>query len=132
MNVQSDDVRNIWVEGPLYWGDNTFMELFTQIEISQLICKQICQFMSSVYSLSTTVEITFILPKLYLKKSIKKQLNFSNSNFSSFFFSLIIWESTFLFYAFYSLSQKYLMQMFYYLLLLVSTYHWLIIPKNTS
>ena len=30
MNVQSDDVRNIWVEGPSYWGDNTLMELFTQ------------------------------------------------------------------------------------------------------
>ena len=30
MNVQSDDVWNIWVEGPSYWGDNTFMKLFTQ------------------------------------------------------------------------------------------------------
>ena len=30
MNVQSDDVRNTWVEGPSCWGDNTFMELFTQ------------------------------------------------------------------------------------------------------
>ena len=30
MNVQSDDVRNTWVEGPSYWGDNTFTELFTQ------------------------------------------------------------------------------------------------------
>ena len=30
MNMQSDDVQNIWVEGPLYWGDNTFTELFTQ------------------------------------------------------------------------------------------------------
>ena len=34
--------------------------------------KQICQVMSGVYSLSTTVEITFILPKLYLKKINKK------------------------------------------------------------
>ena len=32
--------------------------------------------MSGVYSLSTTVEITFILPKVYLKKWTKKQLNF--------------------------------------------------------
>ena len=30
MNVQSNDVRNKWVEGPSYWGDNTFMGLFTQ------------------------------------------------------------------------------------------------------
>ena len=30
MNVRSDDVQNIWVEGPSYRGDNTFTELFTQ------------------------------------------------------------------------------------------------------
>ena len=30
MNVRSDDVRNRWVEGPSYRGDNTFTELFTQ------------------------------------------------------------------------------------------------------
>ena len=30
MNVQSDDMRNRWVEGPLYWRVNAFMELFTQ------------------------------------------------------------------------------------------------------
>ena len=30
MNVPSDDVGNIWVEGPSYWGDNTFTELFTK------------------------------------------------------------------------------------------------------
>ena len=30
MNVQSDDVWNIWVEGPSYWGDNTFTKLFKQ------------------------------------------------------------------------------------------------------
>ena len=30
MNVQSDDVRNIWVEGPSHWGYNIFTELFTQ------------------------------------------------------------------------------------------------------
>ena len=47
--------------------------------------------MSGVYSLSTTVEITFILPKLYLKKSIKKQLNFSSSIFCS------MWETEQLF-----------------------------------
>ena len=30
MNVQSDDVRNRWVDGPSYRGDNTFTQLFTQ------------------------------------------------------------------------------------------------------
>ena len=30
MIVLSYDVRNMWVEGPSYWGDNTFTELFTQ------------------------------------------------------------------------------------------------------
>ena len=30
MNVQSDDVQNIWVKGSSYWRDNTFTELFTQ------------------------------------------------------------------------------------------------------
>ena len=39
--------------------------------------------MSGVYSLLTTVDITFILPKLNLKKPTKKQLNFSNSIFCS-------------------------------------------------
>ena len=39
--------------------------------------------MSGVYCLSTTVEITFILAKLYLKKLIKKLLNFPNSIFCS-------------------------------------------------
>ena len=30
MNVQSDDVQNIWVEGPSFRGHNSFKELFTQ------------------------------------------------------------------------------------------------------
>ena len=30
MDVQGNDMRNIWVEGPSYWGDNTFTEIFTQ------------------------------------------------------------------------------------------------------
>ena len=30
MSVQSNDVQNKWVEGPSYWGGNTFTELFTQ------------------------------------------------------------------------------------------------------
>ena len=51
--------------------------------------------MSGVYSLSTTVEITFILPNLYLKKSIKKQLNFSNSIFCS------MWKTEQLFFFFF-------------------------------
>ena len=28
--MESDDVRNRWVEGPSHRGDNTFTELFTQ------------------------------------------------------------------------------------------------------
>ena len=51
--------------------------------------------MPGVYSLSATIEITFILLKLYLKKLTKKQLNFSFalceklSNFSLFLFHLL-------------------------------------------
>ena len=30
MNVQSDDVRNIWIGGSSYQGDNSFTKLFTQ------------------------------------------------------------------------------------------------------
>ena len=40
MNVQSDDVWNIWVEGPSYWGDNTFMGLFTQAILDEESLKQ--------------------------------------------------------------------------------------------
>ena len=40
MNVQSDDVRNIWVEGPSYRGDNTFTELFTQNILGKESLKQ--------------------------------------------------------------------------------------------
>ena len=40
MNVQSDDVRKRWVEGPSYRGDNTFMELFTQKILSKLLFSQ--------------------------------------------------------------------------------------------
>ena len=29
MSVQRNDIWNIWVEGPSYWTDNTFTELFT-------------------------------------------------------------------------------------------------------
>ena len=48
--------------------------------------------MSGVYSLSTTVDITFILPKLVLKKPTKKQLKFSNSIFCS------VWKTEQLFF----------------------------------
>ena len=41
MNVHSDDVRNIWVEGSSYWGDNTFMELLTQKIPDKKRCKTI-------------------------------------------------------------------------------------------
>ena len=30
--MQSDDVQNIWVEGPLYWGHKTITELFNKKE----------------------------------------------------------------------------------------------------
>ena len=30
MNMQTNDMGNISVEGPSYWGHNTFMELFTK------------------------------------------------------------------------------------------------------
>ena len=30
ISVQSDDVWNVWIEGPSYWGSNTFMQLLTQ------------------------------------------------------------------------------------------------------
>ena len=30
MNVQGNDVPNIWVKGPSYWGENTCTQLFTQ------------------------------------------------------------------------------------------------------
>ena len=53
--------------------------------------------MSGVYSLATTLEITFILPKLYLKKSIKKQVNFSN------FILCFIWKTEQCFITFFSL-----------------------------
>ena len=56
-----------------------------------------CRVMSGVYSLSTKVGITFILPKLDLKKPTKKQLNFSNSIFCS------VWKTEQLFFIFFSL-----------------------------
>ena len=30
MNLQSDDVRGIWIGGSFYQGDNSFTKLFTQ------------------------------------------------------------------------------------------------------
>ena len=54
--------------------------------------------MSGVHSLSTAVEITFILPKVYLKKLIKKQLNFSNFTFC------FMWKTGQLFMIFFHLS----------------------------
>ena len=30
MNVQSDDVQNIWIKGSSYPGEDTFTKLFTQ------------------------------------------------------------------------------------------------------
>ena len=82
--------------------------------------------MSGVYSLSTTVEITFIIPNLYLKKSTKKQLNSSNSVFCS----RKNWVTFHHFFFIYH-PQKYLIKVLGNLLLLSATYHWLIIPKST-
>ena len=86
--------------------------------------------MPGVYSLSTTVEITFTLPNLHLKKLTKNQLNFSNSifcfmwktknirdlssltfleklnNFSSFFFFLTYHFQKYFIKAFYCLIIK--------------------------
>ena len=30
MNVQRNDMRNLWIEGSSYRGENTFTKLFTQ------------------------------------------------------------------------------------------------------
>ena len=93
--------------------------------------------MSGVYSLSTTVDITFILPKLDLKKPTKKQLNFSNSIFCS------VWKTeqlfNFIFHLFLKVLYKSILvsvvkvpyKPFYYLLLLVATYYWFITAKRT-
>ena len=40
MNVQRDDVLNIWVGGPSHWGDNTFTELFTEAILDKESLKQ--------------------------------------------------------------------------------------------
>ena len=40
MNVQIDYVRNRWVEGPSYRGDNTVAELFTQKILDKESLKQ--------------------------------------------------------------------------------------------
>ena len=82
--------------------------------------------MVGVYSLSTTVEITFILPNLYLSKSTKKQLNSSNSVFCS----RKNWVTFHHFFFIYH-PQKYLIKALGNLLLLSATCHWLIIPRST-
>ena len=95
-----------------------FSKTSYHIEISQLICKaNLCQrlqskaclvIMSGVCFLSTTADIAFIVPKLYLEKSIKKQLNFSNSIFCS------MWKTDQLFIIFFTYhSEKYLMKAFF-------------------
>ena len=40
MSVQSNDVQNIWVEGPSYSGDNTFTGIFAQNIIDKEGLKQ--------------------------------------------------------------------------------------------
>ena len=67
-----------------------FNKTSCHIETSQY-AKQICCIMSGVYCLSTALEILpkIILPKQYLKKSAKKQLNFSGSVFSSMWKTVI-------------------------------------------
>ena len=40
MNVQSNDVQNIWVKGPSFWGNYTFTELFTQNILDKESLKQ--------------------------------------------------------------------------------------------
>ena len=87
--------------------------------------------MPGVYSLSTTVGLTFIPTKLDLKKSTKKQLNFSGPIFCSVWKTEQLFSIFFFTYhskkyfikAFYCLLSRYVKKAFYYLLLLVATYH---------
>ena len=65
--------------------------------------------------LSTTVEVTFILPKLYLKKLVKKLLNFLNSIFCSMWKT----EQRFIIFFFTYHSQKYFTKAFFGLLCII-------------
>ena len=56
-----------------------FGDFILNLAFGKLPSVMICSVISGVHSLSTQVQLTFILPKLYLKKSTKNQLNFSNS-----------------------------------------------------
>ena len=40
MNLQSDDMQNIWIEGSSYGGENAFTKLFTQKILSKEGLKQ--------------------------------------------------------------------------------------------
>ena len=80
MNVQSDDVRKRWVEGPSYRGDNTFTELFTQKILSKLLFSQ-----NYILKNRRKNNQTFQTPPFALCEKL--------SNFSSFF-SFIISKST--------------------------------------
>ena len=40
MNVQSDDVRNMWIKGYSYRGENTFTKLFTQKILNKEVVTQ--------------------------------------------------------------------------------------------
>ena len=97
--------------------------------------------MSGVYSFSITVEITFILPKSFLKKSTKKHLNFSNYIFCSMWKTyhhlFFTYHSQMYFIkAFYCLLRssikKYLIKMLYYLLLPIITCRHFLLTYRTQ
>ena len=79
--------------------------------------------MSDVYSLSNTVEINFILPKLDLKKLTKKGIKFFIlrlfiyvKNLETFYHFFSLHPQKYFTKAFHCLLQKYLVKSFYYLL----------------
>ena len=86
--------------------------------------------MSDVYSLSNTVEINFILPKLDLKKLTKKGIKFFKlrlfiyvKNLETFYHFFSLHPQKYFTKAFHCLLQKYLVKSFYYLLPIIMTYH---------
>ena len=86
-----------------------------------------------MYSFSITVEITFILPKLFLKKSAQKQLKFSNSIFLLYVKNSVTYHHLFFTYH----SQMYFIKAFYCLLwpsikkYLTKTFYYLFFPIIT-
>ena len=95
-----------------------FVYFVLNLTFGKLPSVMMCGIMSSVYSLSTTVEITFILLKLYLKKSTKKAMKLFKLHLLLYVKKYVTYHLFFTHH-----SQKYFIKAFYYLLLLVATYH---------